>query len=179
MIKLDRIDIAILDELQKDARITNVELAEKVNLTPSPCLYRVRALEESGVIRGHVTLLDSERLGLTLNVFIQVSLSQQSEDALRKFEDAIAQYPEIMECYLMTGVADYLLRVLVRDVRHLERFVLDKLTKIPSVSNIRSSVALKQVRYKTMLPLPPEGLVLQQTVDPRPRPRKKRKVTGR
>ena len=101
--KLDRIDIAILDHLQQDARITNAELAREVNLTPTPCLYRVRALQKAGVIRGHVTLLDAERLGLTLNVFIQVSLEKQRKDAMEKFEEAIVLRPEVMECYVMTG----------------------------------------------------------------------------
>ncbi|MET0660010.1 MAG: Lrp/AsnC family transcriptional regulator [Steroidobacteraceae bacterium] len=178
MTRLDSVDIMILKRLQEDARITNVELARQVNLTPSPCFNRVRALEGSGVIRGHVTLLDSERLGLTLNVFIQISLEQQREDALRRFEDAIGQLPEVMECYLMTGDSDYLLRVLVRDVRHLERFVLENLTKIAGVSNIRSSIALKQVRHKTTLPLPEEGLVLQ-NVAPRFAERRKKKRSSR
>src|SRR5205807_6521156 len=127
-------------------RITNVELARAVNLTASPCLNRVRALEESGVIRRHVTLLDTERLGLHLNVFIQVTLEKQREDALSKFEQTISQRPEVMECYLMTGDSDYLLRVLVSDIHDLEHFILNSLTRIPGVSNIRSSIALKQVR---------------------------------
>ena len=156
--KLDNVDVAILDQLQQNARIKNTELAKKVNLTASPCFSRVRALEQSGVIRGHVTLLDTERLGLRLNVFIQVSLEKQREETLRRFEDTIAQRPEVMECYLMTGDSDYLLRVLVRDIHDLETFILNSLTKIPGISNIRSSIALKQVRYKTMVPLPAEGL---------------------
>ena len=158
--KLDRIDIAILQQLQLNARVTNVELAREVNLTPSPCFSRVRALEESGVIQGHVTLLNAERLGLRLNVFIQVSLEKQREDALHRFEETIALRPEVMECYLMTGDSDYLLRVLVRDVNELEAFILNSLTRMPGVSNIRSSIALKQVRYKTAVPLPAEGLEL-------------------
>lgn len=159
--KLDSTDIAILNQLQENARITNVELARQINLTASPCLNRVRALEQSAVIRKHVTLLDTERLGLRLNVFIQVSLEKQREETLRRFEEAIALRPEVMECYLMTGDSDYLVRVLVRDTQELEVFILNSLTKIPGVSNIRSSIALKQVRYKTAVPLPAEGLVLQ------------------
>jgi Lrp/AsnC family transcriptional regulator, leucine-responsive regulatory protein len=121
----------------------------------------VRVLEESGVIRAHVTLLAPERLGLRLNAFIQVSLEKQREESLRKFEDTIALRPEVMECYLMTGDSDYLLRVLVRDIQELERFILNSLTRIPGISNIRSSIALKQVRYKTAVPLPLEGVRLQ------------------
>lgn len=159
--KLDSTDIALLNQLQENARITNVELARQINLTASPCLNRVRALEHSAVIRKHVTLLDTERLGLRLNVFIQVSLEKQREETLRRFEEAIALRPEVMECYLMTGDSDYLVRVLVRDTQELEVFILNSLTKIPGVSNIRSSIALKQVRYKTAVPLPAEGLTLQ------------------
>lgn len=159
-IVLDATDLAILDRLQGDARISNVDLARAVNLSASPCFNRVRALEASGVIRRHVTLLDPEVLGLQLNVFIQVSLEKQRENALTTFEQAISEHPEVMECYLMTGDSDYLLRVVVADMRGLERFILASLTKIPGVSNIRSSIALKQVRYKTALPLPARGFVL-------------------
>jgi len=161
MTELDKIDIAILEHLQANARVTNVELARQINLTPSPCFNRARALEESGVIRQHVTLLDAERLGLRLNVFIQVSLEKQREEALHRFEETIASRPEVMECYLMTGDSDYLLRVLVRDIRELEVFILNSLSKIPGVSNIRSSIALKQVRYKTAVPLPRDGVTLE------------------
>ncbi|TCK94653.1 Lrp/AsnC family transcriptional regulator [Paraburkholderia sp. BL9I2N2] len=158
--RLDRTDIAILRELQDNARITNADLARAVNLSPTPCFNRVRALEKLGLFRQHVTLLDAGALGLRINVFIQVRLEQQVEDALRCFEREIADRPEVMECYLMTGDADYLLRVVVRDMQSLEHFIVQWLTKIPGVSNIRSSFALKQVRYKTALPLPTPGLTL-------------------
>jgi Lrp/AsnC family transcriptional regulator, leucine-responsive regulatory protein len=158
--KLDRIDIAILNTLQKNAKITNAELARVVNLSTTPCFNRVRNIENLGLIKQQVTLLNPERLGLNLNVFISVSLERQVEDALRNFEEAISVRPEVMECYLMTGDADYLLRVVVPDTKALERFILDHLTKVKGVSNIRSSFALKQVRYKTELPLPANGLNL-------------------
>jgi Lrp/AsnC family leucine-responsive transcriptional regulator len=157
---LDQIDIAILDRLQADARLSNVELARAVNLTPTPCFNRVKALEAAGLIRSQVTLLDPEVLGLRLNVFIQVSLEKQREDALSAFEQAVSSRPEVMECYLMTGDSDYLLRVVVADIRELERFIMRSLSKIPGISNIRSSIALKQVRYKTALPLPAKGYTL-------------------
>ncbi|WP_175252920.1 Bkd operon transcriptional regulator BkdR [Pseudomonas sp. BMW13] len=160
MRKLDRTDIGILNRLQEDARVTNAELARAVNLSSTPCFNRVKAMEELGLIRQQVTLLAPELLGLNVNVFIHVSLEKQVVDALARFETAIAERPEVMECYLMTGDADYLLRVLVPDIQALERFILDHLTKIPGVANIRSSFALKQVRYKTALPLPPNGLVV-------------------
>lgn len=158
--RLDRIDVAILQQLQRNARITNAELARAVNLSPTPCFNRVRALEKLGLFREQVTLLDANALGLRLNVFIQVSLEKQVEDALRRFEQEVGERPEVMECYLMTGDADYLLRVVVPDMQSLERFIVQWLTKIPGVSNIRSSFALKQVRYKTALPLPATGLVV-------------------
>ncbi len=155
---LDRTDIAILNQLQDNAAITNVELARSVNLSSTPCFNRVKAMEELGLIRQQVTLLDAKMLGLHVNVFIHVSLEKQVEGALQRFESAIAERPEVMECYLMTGDADYLLRVLVPDIQALEGFILNHLTKVPGVANIRSSFALKQVRYKTALPLPFEGL---------------------
>ncbi len=151
---LDAIDRNILDRLQDDARLTNVELARAVNLSPSPCLARVRRLEESGLIRRYVTLLDPVKLGLTVSVLVQVTLEKQIEPALETFEKAIRARPEVMECYLMTGDADYLLRVLVPDVPAFERFILDFLSRVPGVGNIKSSFALKQVKYQTALPLP-------------------------
>ena len=163
--RLDRIDIGILSQLQQNARITHAELARSVNLSQTPCFNRVRALEKLGLIKQQVTLLNPEPLGLRINVFIQVSLEKQVEEALQRFETAIAARPEVMECYLMTGDADYLLRVVMPDMSTLERFILEHLTRIPGVSNIRSSFALKQVRYKTALPLPASGLTLADSDD--------------
>lgn len=151
---MDAIDLRILQNLQRDARISNVELARAVNLSPSPCLARVRALEREGVIERYVTLLDAKKLGLTVSVLVQVTLEKQIEPALEAFEKAVRDRPEVMECYLMTGDADYLLRVLVADVPAFERFILDFLSRVPGVGNIKSSFALKQVKYQTALPLP-------------------------
>ena len=151
---LDATDWKILARLQEEARTSNVDLAKAVNLSPSPCLTRVRALEESGVISRYVTLLDPLKIGLTVSVFIQVSLEKQMRDALDTFEASVLARDEVMECYLMTGDADYLLRVIVSDVQSLERFIVDYLAKIPGVASIKSSFALKQVKYKTALPLP-------------------------
>ena len=164
MHRLDRTDISILNQLQADARITNAELARSVNLSPTPCFNRVKAMQERGLIRQQVTLLDPEPLGLHLNVFIHVSLEKQVIEALGRFEAAISERPEVMECYLMSGDADYLIRVLVSSIQALESFILDHLSKIPGVANIRSSFALKQVRYKTALPLPPNGMTLVEKV---------------
>lgn len=150
----DEIDIRILDELQANAKLTNVALSERVHLSPSPCLARVRALERSGVIDRYVTILNPLAVGLGVSVFIQITLDKQVKPALETFESAIRDRPEVMECYLMTGDADYLLRVVVPDVQALERFILEQLTDIPGIANIRSSFALKQVKYQTALPLP-------------------------
>lgn len=151
---LDAIDLRILDELQRDGSLTNVELARRVHLSPSPCLTRVRALEAAGVIQRYVALVSAKALGLGLNVFINISLKAQSKSALAEFERRIAEHDEVMECYLMTGDSDYLLRVLVPDMQALERFIVDFLARVPGVGNIRSSFALKQVKYQTALPLP-------------------------
>ena len=151
---LDATDIRILQELQRDAKLTNVELAARVHLSPSPCLARVRTLEQSGIINRYVTLLDPLKVGQAVSVFIQVRLEQQVKRALETFEAAVSTWPEVMECYLMTGDSDYLIRVAVADMAALEKFILEQLTPIPGVEKIRSSFALKQVRYKTALPLP-------------------------
>jgi Lrp/AsnC family leucine-responsive transcriptional regulator len=151
---LDKTDLRILDELQRDGALSNVELARRVKLSPSPCLARVRALETGGVIDRYVALASASALGLGLSVFISVSLKTQSRAALTAFEAHIAKHDEVMECYLMTGDSDYLLRIAIADMGALEKFILEQLTPIPGVEKIRSSFALKQVRYKTALPLP-------------------------
>lgn len=151
---LDSIDLKILAELQNDGALSNIELARRIHLSPSPCLARVRALEASGVIDRYVALTNAAALGLGLNVFINISLQSQSKEALAHFEQRISEHDEVMECYLMTGDSDYLIRVAVADIAALEKFILEQLTSIPGIEKIRSSFALKQVRYKTALPLP-------------------------
>jgi DNA-binding Lrp family transcriptional regulator len=153
-VHLDAVDLRILRELQQDGSLTNVELARRVHLSPSPCLARVKALEAAGVIRQYVALADPKAVGLGLSVFINISLKEQSRESLAEFERRIAEHDEVMECYLMTGDSDYLIRVAVADIAALERFILEQLTPIPGIEKIRSSFALKQVRYKTALPLP-------------------------
>src|SRR3954468_744715 len=157
MSALDATDLRILAQLQQDGALSNVELARRVHLSPSPCLARVKALESAGVIQRYVALADAKALGLGLNVFINISLKEQSKQALAAFEERIAEHEEVMECYLMTGDSDYLIRVAVTDIAALERFILDQLTPIPGIEKIRSSFTLKQVRYKTALPLPDPG----------------------
>jgi len=152
--QLDATDLRILAHLQQDGSLTNVELARRVHLSPSPCLARVKALESAGVIERYVALANAKALGLGLNVFINISLKSQAKEALADFEHRIAEHDEVMECYLMTGDSDYLIRVAVPDIAALERFILEQLTPIPGIEKIRSSFALKQVRYKTALPLP-------------------------
>ena len=151
--KLDTTDLKILDQLQRDGSLSNVELARRVHLSPSPCLARVKALEAAGVIVRYVALADAAALGLGLNVFISISLKSQDKAALNLFEQRIHEHEEIMECYLMTGDSDYLIRVAVKDINALERFIIEQLTPIPGIDKIRSSFALKQVLYKTALPL--------------------------
>jgi len=150
---LKDIDRRILIQLQENARLTNVELSERVNLSPSPCLRRNRNLERDGIIKGYVALLDQNRVGLPVSVFVNVTLERQIEKNLEIFEETIRERPEVMECYLMTGDADYLLRVVAADLAAYERFLLDHLTRVPGVSSIKSSFALKQVVYKTALPI--------------------------
>lgn len=151
--KLDKTDTKILYELQRDSSITNADLAQRVNLSPSPCLTRVKRLESEGLIRHYVALLDPIKLGLNLNVFISIVLNTQSRTFLKEFEDRICSHEEVMECYLMTGNSDYLIRVAMPDMPALERFIVDIISPMPEVKTIRSSFALKQVRYKTSLPL--------------------------
>lgn len=153
MPKLDAIDLNILGELQRDGRVTNVDLAARVGLSPSPCLTRVRALERSGVVGGYVALLDPKKLNLSLDVFVRVRLERQTENALKQFENAVNKHSEVMECYLMTGDSDYLIRIVVKDVSRLERFIVKELSTIPGIASIESSIALKQIKYKTALPL--------------------------
>ncbi len=151
---LDSTDLRILHELQTDGSLSNVDLAQRVHLSPSPCLARVKALQAAGVIDRYVALANPAALGLRLNVFINISLKEQSKSALAEFERRIAEHDEVMECYLMTGESDYLIRVAVADIGALERFILEQLSPIKGIEKIRSSFALKQVRYKTSLPLP-------------------------
>jgi len=150
---LDAIDIRILRVLQEDGRITIQDLAGKVGLTPSPCLRRVRMLEEAGVIAGYIAKLDQAAVGLAVNVFISIRLERQREDELERFSKAIALWPEVLECYLMTGQRDYLMRVVVADLPAYERFLKEKLTRLTCVASIESSFALGQVKHTHVLPL--------------------------
>ncbi len=151
--RLDRIDLAILDHLQRDGRATSNEVADTAGLSPSPAHRRQKLLEEGGIIRRYVALLDQDRVGLPVNVFVSVKLSAQTDEHLAAFENAIAGFPEIMECYVMSGASDYLLRVVAPDLGAYEEFLRTQLTRIPGVRGVESAFALKRVVYRTNLPI--------------------------
>ena len=150
----DGTDRRILEVIQEDARISNTDLADRIGLSPSPCWRRVRTLEDNGVIERYVTLVNAKAVGLPITVFATGTLEKQVESALESFEKAVTERPEVMECNLMTGEFDYLLRVVVPDLTAYERFLMDHLTRIKGIASIKSSFSLKQVSYKTALPLP-------------------------
>lgn len=153
--RLDQTDLQILDHLQKNARISNNELAKAVGLSPSPCSRRVQELEASGVIQSFNALLDPRAINLKVNVFISVKMERQLDDKL--FEELIVTFPEVMDCYYLSGSADYILRVILSDLEEYNVFLSEKLGKIPGVRNITSSFALKQVIRRTSLPLPQQS----------------------
>ena len=151
---LDRYDRLILQTLQNDGHLSNQDLADRIGLTPSPCLRRVKALEESGLITGYRALVDARKLGLTLMALIHISMDQHTPERFDHFEAAITDIPEVLECLLITGQsADYQLKVVVRDMEHYQHFLLDKLTHIPGVTGVRSSFVLRRIKHKTALPL--------------------------
>ncbi|MFO7592576.1 MAG: Lrp/AsnC family transcriptional regulator [Pseudomonadota bacterium] len=152
--ELDRYDRRILEELQKDGRISNQELAERIGLSPSPCLRRVRALEESGLITGYRTLVDAKKLGLDLMALIHISMDRHTPERFANFEEKIAALPEVLECLLVTGQdADYQLKVVVADMDAFQALLLEKITRIEGVSGVHSSFVLRRVVDKTALPV--------------------------
>lgn len=153
---LDAFDQKILALLQSDGRMTNQQLSERIGLSPSPCLRRLRRLESAGVITDYVTLVDPGALGLDVTAFVTVRLERQDDRHLATFERAVATFPEVMECYLMSGDADYQLRVLVASLNAFEDFLRLKLTRIEGVAQVTTSFALRPVVYKTALPLSAE-----------------------
>jgi Lrp/AsnC family leucine-responsive transcriptional regulator len=150
---LDALDRKILALLQEDGRISLAELASKVGLSPSPCLRRIRMMERSGIIARYVAVLDQRRIGLPVSVFVSLKLADQGEQSLDRFAKAIARWPEVLECYLMTGPRDYLLRVVVADVAAYQEFIKQKLTRLDGIASIESSFALEQVKYTNVLPI--------------------------
>jgi len=154
MTTLDRYDQNILAMLQRDGRQSNQELADAIGLSPSPCLRRVRALEEEGLISGYVALLNAKKLGLTLMAFIQISMDRHTPERFAAFEQAIATHPEVLECHLITGQsADYLLKVVVKDMEAYQQFLLGKITRIEGVTGVHSSFVMKSPVNSTALPL--------------------------
>lgn len=151
--KIDTIDRKILALLQQDAHMTMEKLSEAVGLSPSPCARRVRNLEASGVIKRYVAVVDQDKAGLPVSVFASIRLERQREDELDRFAKAIARWPEIVECYLMTGQRDYLLRIVVKDLPAYEAFLKRTLTRLDGVASIESSFALSQVKHAQALPV--------------------------
>jgi Lrp/AsnC family leucine-responsive transcriptional regulator len=151
---LDRIDRRILDVIQQNGRISNLDLAEAVGLSPTPCARRLRRLEESGLVRGSVALLDQDALGLKLTAFIGITMDRHTPDRFSAFEAEVSTYPEVLECAVVTGqAADYLLKAVLPDMQHYERFLLGRLTRIPGVTGVHSSFELRRVIQRTALPL--------------------------
>lgn len=152
--RLDRLDKRILQELQRNGAITNLELAEKIGLSPSPCARRVKQLEESGIIKGQVTLLDASKLELKLIALIQISMDRHTSDRFEIFEKKVRAFGEVIECLLITGQsADYQLKVVVPDMEYYQEFLLNKITKIEGVTDVHSSFILREVLNTTELPL--------------------------
>ena len=152
-LKLDTTDLRILKKIQLEARISNIDLATEVGISPSACLRRVKELENNGIIDKYVTIINPIILGLGVTVMVSVTLEQQVEKALESFEKSVCDWPEVMETYLMTGDSDYLLRVIVKDLPAYEKFLMERLTKLPGISSIKSSFALKEILHRTALPI--------------------------
>lgn len=152
--ELDRYDRSILAVLQQDGRISNLELAERVGLSPSPCLRRMRALEESGLITGYRALLDARKLGLSLMALIGISMDQHTPERFALLDQAIADMPEVLECLLITGQqSDYQLKVVIEDMDAYQDLLLNRITRIPGVTGVHSSFVLRKVVYRTSLPV--------------------------
>ena len=154
MLKIDRLDKRILEEIQADGSINNLELSERVVLSPSPCARRVKLLEDSGIISRQVTVLDQRKIGLPISIYIAVSLDHQSPDRLDNFDSKITSWPEVIECSLITGSdTDYLLKVVMPNMDYYQKFLLNKLNQIKGVNSIKTSFILRQVVHRTQLPL--------------------------
>jgi Lrp/AsnC family transcriptional regulator, leucine-responsive regulatory protein len=150
---MDATDRRILQELQRDASLSNVELADRVGLTPAPCLRRVKRLKETGVISRYVALIDPTAIGLDLDVFVSVTLDRQRTEVAEAFEQAVADRPEVQECYLIAGAIDYLIRVKMADLSSFQRWLWEVITVIDGVANVQSSIAMRRAKYTTELPI--------------------------
>lgn len=143
---LDAIDLRILAELQRDGRLSHQELSERVGLSPTPCARRVRQLQDEGYVTGYTALVDEAKVGFGFSVFVSVKLDRQVDDQLVSFEKAVARYPEVVDCWLMTGSRDYLLRIAVSGLEEYERFLTGRLTKVPGVASLESSIPIRRVK---------------------------------
>jgi len=150
---IDRTDIRLLDLLQRDGRLSNADLAQQVALSPSPCLRRVRQLEEAGYIRRYVALLDPWRVGLGLQAYVTVTLDKRRDSAIEAFDAAMQAAPEVLSCFALTGEMDYLLHVVTEDLEHFSRFLMHRLLKLEGVANVKSSFVLQAIKNTTELPL--------------------------
>jgi DNA-binding Lrp family transcriptional regulator len=157
-VKLDRIDRRILHDLQADGRMTNVELARRAGISAPPCLRRVRALEKAGLIKGYHAEVNAEALGFAVTVFAQVGLSSQAEPDLRAFEALMASYPEVRECHMLAGEADFLLRIVATDWDAYQRFLTTKLTPAPNVSHVKSALAIRSSKSEPGVPIDADPL---------------------
>ena len=153
MANLDQIDRRLLAELQAEGRVTNVDLASRVGLTAPPCLRRVRALEELGVIRGYHADLDAAKLGFSITVFAMVSLKSQAEDALRSFEDHVRALPEVRECHMLNGEIDFILKIVAHDLQGFQEFLTSKLTPAPNVASVKTSLTIRTSKQIPGVPL--------------------------
>ena len=153
MATLDSIDRRLLAELQAEGRVTNVDLAKRVGLTAPPCLRRVRALEESGVIRGYHADLDASRLGFTITVFAMVSLKSQAEEDLRAFENHIKAMAEVRECHMLNGEIDFILKIVSKDLQSFQEFLTSKLTPAPNVASVKTSLTIRTAKSEPGVPL--------------------------
>lgn len=151
--QLDAIDRKILRVLQTDGKISVADLAQKVGLSPSPCSRRIGLLEKAGIIKGYAAIVDQKKVGLPISAFASIKLERQREEDLDRFEEVVARWPEVLDCYLMTGQRDYLMRIVAADLEAYERFIKDKLTRLENIASIETSFALGQVKRSEVLPL--------------------------
>ena len=157
MEELDKQDVVLLTELQRDSHQTVQQLADRVGLSSTPCWKRIKEMEGNGIIRGYTALIDREKVGLALCVIAEVNLTRHNEDVVQQFEKEVADCPQIVSCYSTTGQADYVLKVLMPDIKAYERFLHETAFKLPGVTHVRSSVVLKEVKAETRLPIEPPG----------------------
>ena len=168
--ELDAYSRGLLEQLMRDARQTVQQLADAVGLSPSPCWKRIKAMEARGVIRGYTVMVDPEKVGLGLRVVVEANLAQHREDQVRRFEQAVAAVPEIVQCHSTTGESDYVMTVLVADIKHFDRFLHETLLRLPGITHVRSRIVLKALKDQTRLPLPGPAAAAPRRPARQPRP---------